>query len=300
MDPRYAIRIVREILNHPMNRHHKTAAIIRVLQWQVRSRLDSQPVVVQYVNGSKLLVKRGMSSAIANIYTGIFEYQDMAFVLHVLRPGDLFIDVGANVGTFSILGGLTGANVVAFEPVEETFKALSANLRLNGLHSQVEARRIGIASMRGTLEFTAEEDSTNHVAGGRWPDGNQKIVAVEVTTLDDALKDLAPTMLKIDVEGYETEVIRGATQTLALPSLLSVIVELNGSGDRYAHDERKVHEALLALDFQPFDYDPANRQLSELTWHTRRRSNILYLRDVEWARERVANAPHFCVHGQRV
>jgi len=300
MDARYAVRVIRSILRHPINRQHKAAALLRVLRWQLRSRISSRPVVVDYVNDSKLLVRRGMSAAVANVYLGISEYHDMAFILHTLRPGDVFIDVGANVGTISILAALTGAQVVAFEPVPSTFEALRANIALNRLQSRIQARRTGVASQCGVLEFTAEEDSTNHVAGGAWPDGPQQTVAAQVTSLDEALAGLAATMLKIDVEGYETEVLRGATRTLSSPSLMAVVVELNGAGDRYGCDEQKVHDALLQLQFQPFDYDPASRQLSGLSWETRRRSNILYLRHPVWARERVATAPAFCVFGQRI
>jgi hypothetical protein len=64
-----------------------------------------EPVAMPYVNETRLLVKPGMAGATGNVYAGLHEYEDMAFVLHALRPSSRFVDVGANVGTYTVLAG---------------------------------------------------------------------------------------------------------------------------------------------------------------------------------------------------
>lgn len=82
-----------------------------------------------------------MTGATGNIYTGLHEFIDMAFCLHLLRPGDLFIDVGANVGSYTILASkVVGANSFTLEPVPETFKRLKRNININDIVSLVDAR----------------------------------------------------------------------------------------------------------------------------------------------------------------
>ncbi len=59
-----------------------------------------------------------MTGATGNIYAGLHEFDDMAFFLHLLRPEDMFADVGSNIGSYTILAsGVVGAKSVAFEPV---------------------------------------------------------------------------------------------------------------------------------------------------------------------------------------
>jgi hypothetical protein len=61
------------------------------------------PVVVPFVGDTRLLVARGMRGATGNVYVGLHEFEEMAFALHALRPSSRFIDVGANVGSYTVL-----------------------------------------------------------------------------------------------------------------------------------------------------------------------------------------------------
>ena len=72
-----------------------------------------------------------MTGATGNIYAGLHEFADMAFTLHFLRPDDLFMDVGANVGSYTLLAsGVCKARTISFEPYPETMAALRRNIDL--------------------------------------------------------------------------------------------------------------------------------------------------------------------------
>src|SRR5947209_1032427 len=88
---------------HPIASRNRPAALARWLRWQVGARILNGQAVVPFVQGSRLLVRRGMTGATGNIYTGLHEFEEMAFTLHLLRPGELFVDVGANVGVYTVL-----------------------------------------------------------------------------------------------------------------------------------------------------------------------------------------------------
>lgn len=105
-------RSVRFVWNHPLNRSARFAALGRVIRWQIASRLVPGPIALPFVKDTYLFATRGMTGATGNWYCGLHEYEDMSFVLHTLKPGDLFVDVGANIGSYSVLaagGGGTGA-----------------------------------------------------------------------------------------------------------------------------------------------------------------------------------------------
>jgi Met-10+ like-protein len=223
------------LLRHPLNRSRRFAALRRFLSWQVGSRLLPGAVAVSCVDNSRLLVTPGMTGARGNIYCGLHECEDMALVLRALRPGDLFVDVGANVGAYAILyAGVAGAHVLAIEPVLTTFAHLIDNIRLNGLEKVTEA------------------------------ESSLPCVEVRVDTLDALIGARVPVLIKIDVEGFEMEVIHRAKHALESPTLLGVIMELNGSGIRYGFDDRTRHGMMLDIGFRPFRYDPLKKGLTAI------------------------------------
>ncbi len=74
---------------------------MRYLKWQIGSRLLPGAVHVPFVNDTVLVVTPGMTGATLNIYTGLHEFEDCGFLLHLLRCSDLFVDIGANVGVYT-------------------------------------------------------------------------------------------------------------------------------------------------------------------------------------------------------
>jgi hypothetical protein len=142
--------VLRFILNHPLNRQHKLRALGRFLRWQVGSRLAPGPVIIPFVEQTRLVARPGLMGATGIYYTGLYEFEEMAFVLHALRPGDRFVDVGAHIGAFSVLAaGVVGADCLAIEPVPASFAYLQENLNLNGLGGKVRALNAGIAAQAG-------------------------------------------------------------------------------------------------------------------------------------------------------
>jgi FkbM family methyltransferase len=237
-----------------------------------------------------------MIGATGNVYCGLQEFEDMAFVLHVLRPGDLFADIGSNVGSYTVLAaGAAGANCVSFEPLPATFVHLLDNIRLNNLESKVTAKNIGLGASSGSLTFTSGLDAVNHVVAEREVVENS--IEVPVSTLDAVLSGSTLTLMKIDVEGFETEVLNGASETMQGSSLLGVVIELNGSGLRYGYDEEKIHQRMLGWGFAPARYDPLHRTLTILHSRNTAMGNTLYVRNLESIRDRVRTAPPHTVLG---
>ena len=133
------------ILSHPLNREHKMAALGRYVGWQVKSRLTRKKMPVRFVGGTRLLVAGGMTGATGNIYCGLHEFADMAFVMHALCPEDLFADIGANVGSYSVLAaGVADACVIAAEPSPVTFAHLQDNIRVNGLEKKARLCNVAL------------------------------------------------------------------------------------------------------------------------------------------------------------
>jgi FkbM family methyltransferase len=174
-----------------------------------------------------LVARPGLTGVTGNIYFGLHEFEDMSFTLHMLRPKDLFIDVGANCGSYTVLAsGAVGATTVAFEPVPAAADLLDLNIRVNKMADCVTVRRCGVAAELGELPFTMDQDTTNHVAAT-----GEAGEMIPIETLNYTLDRLAPTMIKIDVEGFEAEVLRGSQNFLTASGLKALIVEISHRED---------------------------------------------------------------------
>lgn len=214
-----SFQTIRWLWQHPLGAKDRGGALTRWIRWQAGSRILGCSAVVPFVNDNVLLVDPGMAGATGNVYAGLHEFTDMAFVLHFLRREDRFLDVGANVGTYTILAsGVCEAESLAIEPVPRAFERLRANVRLNDIASRVHLHNVGLAAQRGRLSFTSTLDTANHVVRDETASGLGS-VEVAAVTLDELVSDRCPLLIKVDAEGFESEVVAGASATLANEAL---------------------------------------------------------------------------------
>lgn len=287
------------IVEHPINKGRKGQALFDFLKWQIGSRLVPGEIIYHWINGAKFIVHPGETGLTQNIYCGLHEFYDMAYVLHVLNSEDLFIDVGANAGSYTILAcAVGGARGYCFEPVPSTFQRLTDNLVLNDLLGRVKAYNIGLADKEGEVLFTSDLDTTNHLIAPAEAAGDA--IAVKVRPLDQVLANESPSLIKIDVEGLETLVINGMLCTLGNPSLHSVIVELNGSGAHYGFDDQGVIEKMREFGFRMYSYDPFRRTIKLIPTKNTDSSNTLFLRHEDFIRNRLASAPGFRIGSREI
>jgi FkbM family methyltransferase len=283
---RRALGDLRWALLQPLNRRHPLKTLARWVRYETRLALSPDGVTVPFVEGTRLRASRDALNPLSHVYAGgLSELQESLFLLHGLREDELFVDAGANVGGYTVLAsGVARADSIAIEPVDSTFRMLLANLRLNGIADRVEALNVGLDERPGALRFSTDRDSLNRVL---LDDERLPAAVVETTTLDSVLGARAPAILKLDVEGYELPVLRGAARCLADPRLRAVIVELNRSGARFGHSDREVDACLRSHGFEPCSYDPSARRLER---GRRQGQNAIYVRDLERVRSDLAEA----------
>jgi FkbM family methyltransferase len=149
------------------------------------------------------------------IYNG-FEKEETDYVISVLSEGDIFIDVGANIGLFSLLASKIVGNagrVLCYEPAPITFSRLKENVQLNNLKN-IDIRNIGLSNKKGELIFYISNnghDAWNSFA----PSQDNKLessIQVPVSTVDIELENVDKSrikIVKIDVEGWEKFVLHG-------------------------------------------------------------------------------------------
>ena len=286
--------------NHqpPPNSERKIGAFIDYFRWNLGIRLLQREYVLPLIGDARVIVSDRQNYATLLYTCCLWDFPEMMFLAHVLRPSDLFVDIGANVGVYTVLASaVTGARSIAFEPIPTTYEELNRNIALNNIGDRVETRRVCLGSSNGTVRMTANQGGLNHVAMDQ--DGDAT-VETQVMRLDDALGAVPCQFIKIDAEGYEAEIFSGAATVLGNPELLGLIVELNDAGLRYGHTNEAVHEMLTGYGFGPFHYDARMRSLRPLPTFNANSLNTLYLRDTTKVMDRIATAPAVSVRGQAI
>lgn len=288
--------ISRFLRNHPLTKDRLIEAYFRFAKWQLISRLNKGYMEYPFIEESKLWVKHGMTGATGNIYAGLHEFSDMSFLLHVLRKEDIFADVGANIGSYTVLASaVVGARSFSFEPIPSTFAILQKNIEINNLGTKVKAVNAGVGESEGKLSFTNLFDTVNHVVQNNETAESQ--IEVEVNNLDYFLGNNIPKLIKIDVEGFEKSVLLGAKTILADSNLKAIIIELNGCCHNYGVDESTIHQILLDAGFSTFEYQAFERKIMPVQSFNNE-GNTLYIRDLGWANQRVKESRKYKVLGK--
>lgn len=284
---RALVNLFRYWQSHAIASRDLCGTVSRFICWQVGTRLLRCPVVFPWIEGTSLVVERGMTGATMNVYGGLHEFEEMAFLLHFLRGDDGFVDIGANVGTYTILAaGVVGAQSVAVEPVPNTFSRLQRNVRVNDLGDRVRAHQVGVGKIDGgELKFIADQDTTNRVAEDGYAG---RTVQVPIRSLDSLLAGFESVLWKVDVEGFEEEVLAGAGTVLDAPALLAVQLEAGS---------QRIWEIMEQHGFECVRYNPFDRRLVGAEAGTvRRNHNWLWVRDRAAVEARCQSARKFTVH----
>jgi FkbM family methyltransferase len=193
------------------------------------------------------------------------DYEDFSLdvFLQFATAGALVVDVGAHFGIYSLLAARAGANVVAFEPVPENFEVLQRNIALNQLavtaHQAAASDRDGLRSFNVAWASDSASFSTHPNA--------ETIARIEVVTrsLDSVLGESRVDVLKIDTEGHEIDVIRGAAEVLAANPKVKVLVEFGpdclGSA---GYEPEELLGTLLSLGLRPYMIHEDDRALTRI------------------------------------
>jgi FkbM family methyltransferase len=187
---------------------------------------------IEHQLSHNLKIKLFKNSILAKcIYIG-FEQDEISFLNRFLRSGDVFFDIGSNIGLFSlhasVIVGESG-KIIAFEPTPDSFKKLVENIELNNIKNILPVN-IGLSDKKGFLELNIS--GNGYDAWNSFANLNDNYYiekrAVEVLTLDDfiAQNNISKiNLIKLDVEGWELFVIRGGENYIKNAKDLVLLIE---------------------------------------------------------------------------
>jgi FkbM family methyltransferase len=230
-------------------------AIYRHIQWQFRKVLNKFPFE-QKISNSRIIAKhkRCGVSALINSH-GLYDFNNMNLLKILLQPGGVFFDIGANIGSYSLIASeQPDSQVYTFEPHPVTFDMLLENIELNNRYN-VKLFNIALGNQNDRAFLTnIAGSSINHIE----PESRENTVSIIMKRADLFCKEngVIPKVVKIDVEGFEYDVLTGFGEYLKEVRLL--FIEMNGLSDFRSSGGDSIKKLLKANDFSGpyyFNYD---------------------------------------------
>lgn len=243
-------RVVRSLIFRARNLLHPRAIIWRYLQ----TKHPDKPRIVRL--GKNLKVRVYPYDVIGKriFIDGLFEKEECRFVTGFLKPGMIFLDIGANLGQYTLLAaqqvGPTG-RVHSFEPSGRMYSELRYNVALNNLSDNCFLNQVAVFEKEGSAQLSRYEPGAEvfgSLGNQHW--ANHSIVGsekVKTITLDTyVLENHIPKidLIKIDIEGGELPALRGAERILSQPDAPTIVLEMS--------DDNTVGFGYKALDI--WDY----------------------------------------------
>ena len=303
--------IFKSSLGHPLNKNSKILFffyfLFKFIKLHFQRRSTKEDLIVPWINSSKFILFRTDLPLLWNVYWGVAEYPDMIFLAHCLKKDNLFIDCGANVGTYSIIASkVVGANTIAFEPSPKTVIKLKQNIKINNIEEKIDIRAKILSDKKGTLYFSnfgGDKSVLNKVEQNQ--SSSEQNIMLPSNTLDDEVDINNDFILKIDVEGYEAKLIRGAKKILENEKLVALIIETNQMIEDYEGESREdLHNLITSYGLKPIDYDPFKRSISIKTKYifdaTSNKKNVspntIYIKNIDKIKNLVKNADKIKIH----
>jgi len=242
----------------------KMRTLWRLWAWQIWRRTVRRPIEVELSTG-RLEFPAWSTLAGLTAATGMHEPAEQLFVRSYLREGDGVIDVGANLGIYTVMCCGLGARVWAFEPSSLARDALATNVRLNAAESRVRIYTTALGAAESRMGLTTGLDGANHLVDLA-QDGSPA-EEIEVSMLDSIMEREGQwfcskplSLVKVDVEGFDEEVLRGAAATITAQKPV-IIVESWAGGT-------SVRSLLATWGYRVYRYDHVGGRLIEYpsTW----------------------------------
>ena len=211
------------------------------------------------------------------IFVRDFEKNERAFVNSFLRPGDIFFDIGANIGLFTVLGAAKVApqgSVHAFEPLREPAENLRKNVRINNMSKLVLVNCFGLSDKKGVQKIWQCEEGFSAFSSMGKPilDTGSRMTEIEVKVemLDhyvDAHKISQIALIKMDVEGWEHKVLEGASRTLTAQSPVILIEFTDGAAANAGSSTLALRQKLESMGYRFYEWNDRDKKLEAHNVH---------------------------------
>ena len=197
-----------------------------------------------------------------------------------------------NPTTIILASGKIRCQTLSFEPSIQNFKLLTSNVQLNNMQGKIKLYNYALGDKNDSKTIGLKGEMT-YITNNKRLDLQRTVIK----KLDNIVA--YANLLKVDVEGYEEFVLKGAKGVLSHPKTNAIIIELAGY-NRYGSSNEKVHNLLIQHNFFPIKYFPYERVFNRLKTYRKNQFNTIYIRDEKFVENRLINSPKYKIGNQYI
>jgi len=255
------IKTFYETLIHPKNKDRIFLTLWKIIYWKLNQLTLKLPTIVNLGNNIKCVCYPDSSYGGMVVYTTYPDLEVVNGIKKNLPPKGVFVDVGANIGFMSLIAATVDATIIhSFEPSPKAYPRLVENINLNNLSSRVRLNNSLISNSNKPIFFFDDERSElSHITMSDFAS-----IKVKSTTLDEYCKKNNISkidVLKIDVEGAELQVLKGASNMLKAGKVKHIYCELNSASKNYGSSN---YETIKLLKSFGYRHNPVPKNLDNI------------------------------------
>ncbi len=264
-------------------------ALYRFIIWKTIRFLKIKDFKYSLWGNRKIALNYDSFQSMWIMYNYYVDWEEFTLISRYIQSGDNVFDIGANMGFYTIWMSrfISQGKIHSFEADSQNFTRLQDNISLNNLQRYVVANKNAVADLDGELYFTTGLDGENHIAAS----SVKNAVIIPSVTVDSYAKkhDISSiAYLKIDVEGFEYNVLKGAKELLINKRIDIVQLEINKTID---NSLKKINDVIELLDDYKYflcSYDVKSNQL-KATVFSSERENYFAVSDLNKINSRLKN-----------
>lgn len=206
----------------------KFKIFFKILFWKIYFLIFNTKII-KWFNDTYLKIYKNNSSSKACLYFGLPDYEEMEFLKRLVKKNDIFLDIGANVGVYSLfVTSISRCLTYSFEPDNYSRKILFENIKINKLSSKIKVQKQLIGKSNSIVYFSNLRNSTeNKILKIQT---SNKIISKKSMQLDYYIKKFRRKnlIIKIDAEGEEFDILR-SSKLIYEENILALIFEVSNS-----------------------------------------------------------------------
>ncbi len=260
------------LFSTPYNKKRPFFAFKRILIWKLIRLFKLSNIRFHLWENRFIYLNYDSFQSMWIMYNYIVDWEEFNLIAKLVKPGDVVADIGANMGFYSIwMSKFTSgdAAIHSFEPDEKNYRRLTKNIETNKLGKLIIANNEAAGAFEGEVYFTKGLDGENHITIGQ----TSSTVKIKQTTLDSyCLRHNIKRLryCKMDVEGFELDVLKGAECLLSEKKIDVLQLEINTSMQNSTYTAKELLAFVKEFGYSLYGYNVESNSLYPLQYEDKR------------------------------
>ena len=275
------INSLKVLLQFPYNKKYPLKAISRFLEWKLIRLFKIKNYKKQIWSDKYIYLSFDSLQSMWLMYHYIVDWEEFNLIENYLKNNMVFFDVGSNMGFYTLWASRflnISGSIHSFEPDENNFNRLYENLKINNIQKFVTINQVAISDINGILQFSIGLDGENHILSN----ANDAFTKVDSLSLDFYCKSNNVNCidyLKVDVEGFELMVIKGAKNLIEQKRIKIIQLEINKTLGNSNTSSEELINTLEEFGYILCKYDVEKKQLKPIRYSINR-ENYFFVFDI--------------------